>query len=353
MPGIRLMDQVRSRIRTLHYSRSTEKSYCYWIRYFIRYFNCRHPRDMGAREITIFLTFLATQRNVSASTQNQAFNALLFLYRKVLEIELNRIENVIRARVSRRIPVVLNRSEIQAVLRYLEQPYRLMACLMYGSGLRVMETLRLRIKDIDFDHKIILVRCGKGDKDRVTLLPDHAIPDIARCIRRARQIHERDLEDGFGEVEMPYALARKYPGEARSLGWQYLFMAAQLSIDPVSGREGRHHIYPTTIRRAIRQACRKAGIHKMASCHTLRHSFATHLLESGYDIRTVQELLGHKDVKTTQIYTHVLGRGANGVQSPLAGVIWPTGGTDIGKVTEMRGEYRVCGGVVPGEIARW
>jgi integron integrase len=232
------MDQVRNRIRTLHYSRSTEKTYCYWVRYFVRYFNYRHPSEMGAREISIFLTFLATQRHVAASTQNQAFNALLFLYRKVLEINLDQIENVVRAKRSRRIPVVLNRSEVQAVLRNLGQPYRLMSCLMYGSGLRVMEALRLRIKDIDFDHKIILVRSGKGDKDRVTLLPDNIIPDIERCIRRAKLIHERDLAEGFGEVEMPYALARKYPGEAKSLRWQYLFMADHRSIDPVSGREG-------------------------------------------------------------------------------------------------------------------
>ena len=311
------MDEVRDRIRVLHYSRSTEKNYCYWIRFYIRYFRYRHPKDMGAREISYFLTFLATERHVAASTQNQAFNALLFLYRKVLERPLDSIENVVRAKSGRRLPVVYSRAEVQAILRGLEQPYRLMACLMYGSGLRVMETLRLRIKDIDFEHKIIIVRSGKGDKDRITLLPEPSIADIQRRIEYVRTIHLQDLEEGFGEVEMPYALARKYPAEAKSLGWQYLFMAEQRSVDPRSGREGRHHFFASTIRRAVKRARMVAGISKMGSCHTFRHSFATHLLESGYDIRTVQELLGHSDVKTTQIYTHVLGRGANGVRSPL------------------------------------
>lgn len=317
MTEIRLLDRVRNTIRAMHYSRKTEHSYCYWIRFFIRFHKYRHPTELTAQDVSAFLTWLAVQRKVSASTQNQAFNAILFLYRRVLDHKLDKIDNVIRAKRSRRIPVVFSRQEVRSILSNMEQPYKLMASLMYGSGLRVMETLRLRLKDIDLDRLIILVRSGKGDKDRVTILPERLVPDVEVATRRVKAIHEQDLAEGFGEVQMPYALARKYPGQATSLYWQFLFAATQRSTDPASQREKRHHIFETTIRRAVSDAKLAAGIHKPGSCHTFRHSFATHLLEDGYDIRTVQELMGHRDVRTTQIYTHVLKRGGNAVRSPL------------------------------------
>ena len=317
MSEIRLMDRVRNTIRALHYSRKTEKSYCYWIRFFIRFHKYRHPTQLCARDISAFLTWLAVRRNVSASTQNQAFNAILFLYNRVLDHKLDKIENVIRAKRSRRIPVVFSRTEVRSILSHMEQPYRLMASLMYGSGLRVMETLRLRLKDIDLERLVLLVRSGKGDKDRVTILPEQLVPDIESAIKRVKAIHDQDIAEGFGEVKMPYALARKYPGQAFSLHWQFLFAANQRSTDPSSKREKRHHIFETTIRRAVNKAKIASGVQKPGSCHTFRHSFATHLLEDGYDIRTVQELMGHSDVRTTQIYTHVLKRGGNAVRSPL------------------------------------
>ncbi len=317
MTEIRLMDRVRHTVRALHYSRMTEKAYCYWIRFFIRFHRCRHPRELGARDVSAFLTWLAVQRKVSASTQNQALNAIVFLYNKVLDVKIDRIEDVIRAKRSRRLPVVFSRAEVAAILPKLQQPYRLMVGLMYGSGLRVMETLRLRIKDIDCERLAIVVRQGKGNKDRVTILPAALVSEIGLAVNRVRLIHEQDLAEGFGEVQMPYALARKYPGQARSLHWQFLFAANQRSPDPLSGRDKRHHIFETSVRRAVRQAMAAAGIEKHGNCHTFRHSFATHLLEDGYDIRTVQDLLGHKDVKTTQIYTHVRKRGGHAVRSPL------------------------------------
>jgi integron integrase len=317
MSQVRLMDRVRDTVRALHYSRKTEHSYCYWIRLFIRYHRMRHPSDMGAQEVSQFLTWLAVHRRVSAATQNQAFNAIVFLYRKVLDIQLEHIDNVIRAKQSRRIPVVFTRHEVAAILHQLEQPYRLMVSLMYGSGLRMMETLRLRLKDIDFDRRAILFREVKGNRDRVTVLPETLIPGIERAIRRVSGLHETDLDEGYGEVQMPYALARKYPDQAYSLHWQFLFAANKRSTDPVSGTKKRHHIYESTVQRAVKTALRSANIHKQGSCHTFRHSFATHSLEDGYDIRTVQDLMGHEDVKTTQIYTHVLNRGGNPVRSPL------------------------------------
>ena len=321
MSQARIMDRVRNTVRALHYSRKTEQAYCYWIRFFIRYHRLRHPTDMGAQEISQFLTWLAVERRVSAATQNQAFNAIVFLYRKVLDIQLDHIDNVVRARHSRRIPVVFTRHEVHAILGCLRQPYRLMVALMYGSGLRLMETLRLRLKDIDFDRQVLLVRESKGNKDRATILPEALIPDIQRSIRRVGKLHELDLEEGYGEVQMPWALARKYPAQASSLHWQFLFAANQRSRDPVSGKERRHHVYESTLQRAVKDAMRGANILKQGSCHTFRHSFATHLLEDGYDIRTVQDLMGHKDVKTTQIYTHVLKRGGNAVRSPLQALV--------------------------------
>lgn len=313
----KLLDRVRFTICALHYSRKTEQSYCYWIRYYIRYHRNQHPAKLDARHVSQFLTWLAVHRHVSSATQNQAFNAIVFLYNRVLEQPLERIENVIRAKYARRLPVVLSRAEVARILSHLEPPYRLMASLMYGSGLRLMETLRLRIKDIDHERLAILVRSGKGDKDRVTVLPERLCGDIGVAIERVEALHKLDLSEGFGEVQMPYALARKYPAQAASLHWQFVFAADRRSTDPVSGRVMRHHIYETSVQRAVKTAVMRADIRKPASCHTFRHSFATHLLEDGYDIRTIQELLGHSDVKTTQIYTHVLKRGGNAVRSPL------------------------------------
>jgi len=313
----RLLDQVRHTIRALRYSRKTEQAYCYWIRFYIRFHRNRHPNRLDHRHVSQFLTFLAVRRNVAAATQNQAFNAIMFLYNRVLGQPLQHIEDVIRAKRSRRIPVVLSRSEIRAIFEHLDQPYLLMACLMYGSGLRLMEMLRLRLKDIDTEHMAILVRAGKGNKDRVTILPGDVIDDIRVASQRVAALHQLDLSEGYGEVQMPYALARKYPNQAGSLHWQFLFAADRRSKDPLSGTIKRHHVYETSVQRAVKVAISRAGICKAASCHTFRHSFATHLLEDGYDIRTVQELMGHKDVKTTQIYTHVLKRGGNAVRSPL------------------------------------
>lgn len=317
MSKVRLMDRVVHTIRALHYSRKTEKTYCYWIRSFIRFHKYKHPTDMGAEQVSQYLTWLAVHRHVSSATQNIAFNSIIFLYRKVLDIQLDHIDNVVRAKRSRRIPVVFTRHEVALILKHAKQPYRLMIALMYGSGLRMMEVLRLRLKDIDFDRQAILVRSGKGDKDRVTILPENLHADIERAMRRTARLHELDLSEGFGEVQMPYALARKYPNQAVSLHWQFLFAAGKRSIDPVSHREKRYHIYETSLQRAVKAAMQAGGIQKHASCHTFRHSFATHLLDDGYDIRTVQDLMGHKDVKTTQIYTHVLKRGGNAVRSPI------------------------------------
>lgn len=317
MNKIRIMDQVRNTVRALHYSRKTEQAYCYWIRNFIRFHHYRHPLQMSANDISQYLTWLAVHKHVAASTQNQALNAIIFLYNRVLGKKLDNIENVIRAKRSQRIPVVFSRTEIQAIFSYLQEPYLLMCSLMYGSGLRLMEMLRLRLKDIDFERLAIVVRQGKGGKDRVTILPDSLPDGIKRAMQRVDMLHKQDIAEGFGEVQMPYALARKYPNQANSFHWQFLFAANRRSIDPVSNRERRHHVFESTIQRVVKQAMHKAGVQKHGSCHTFRHSFATHLLEDGYDIRTAQDLLGHKDVRTTQIYTHVLKRGGNAVRSPL------------------------------------
>lgn len=311
------LNEVRSVLRLKHMSRRTEASYVYYILDFIRFHGKRHPRDMGVGEIRAYLSHLATEANVAASTQNVALSALLFLYRQVLKVNLPDIENVERARRSRRVPIVFTRKEVEAILSHASGIHHLILSLLYGTGMRLFECLSLRVKDLDFERLEITIREGKGEKDRRTMLPRRLVPALHRQLGYARGLHQQDLEEGFGEVELPYALTRKYPHAAREWGWQYVFPAAHRSKDSRTGRVGRHHLLEHGVQRAMKKALREAGIHKHASVHTLRHSFATHLLEDGYDIRTVQELLGHKDVKTTMIYTHVLGRGGKGVRSPL------------------------------------
>ena len=320
-PKKKLLDQLRDVLRLKHYSYRTEEAYVDWARRFILFHNKRHPAEMGAPEIRAFLLHLVNERHVAASTQNQALSAILFLYREVLKKE---VEPILPSRAKRpeRLPTVLSRDEVRRLLEQLTGTRKLMAQLLYGSGLRLMECVRLRIKDLDFEYRTITVRDGKGAKDRVVPLPDTVIPALHRQVERVRLLHEEDLAEGAGEVHLPYALAEKYPGASRELAWQYLFPASRRSYDPRKPvREGpptyRHHIDPSGLQRAIRRAAPKAGIEKRVTAHTLRHSFATHLLEAGYDIRTVQELLGHKDVRTTMIYTHVLQRGGLAVKSPL------------------------------------
>ena len=312
----KLLDQMRDVIRAKHYSYRTEETYLDWVRRYIHFHQKRHPQEMGAPEIQAFLTHLAAHRKVSASTQNQALSAILFLYREVLRKE---IEPVLLSTAKRpeRLPTVLTRTEALCVIDQLNSRHKLMAQILYGSGLRLMECVRLRIKDIDFDYKTITVRDGKGEKNRVTPLPESVVPDLKRQIERARLLHEEDLASGCGEVYLPDALSLKYPNAARELNWQYIFPASKRSLDPRGGVERRHHLDSSGLQRAVKRAAQKAGIRKRVSCHTFRHSFATHLLQNGYDIRTVQELLGHKDVRTTMIYTHVLQRGGLAVKSPL------------------------------------
>ncbi len=312
-----LLDQVQDKIRTLHYSRRTGKSYTHWIRKFILFHNKRHPKEMGAREIERFLTYLATGRNVSPATQNQAFSAILFLYRHVLKIDLDRIQDVRRAKRTANLPVVLTREETRQVLDQLPQDQRLICALMYGSGLRLLECLRLRTKDIDFARREIIVRRGKGGKDRRTVLPDGLVNTLHSHLRKVRIQHEQDKKRNQGYVELPAALARKFPKASSSWLWQWVFPATRTYLHHETGERRRHHYHETALQRAVPKAALQAGIHKRVTCHTFRHCFATHLLENGYDIRTVQELLGHSDVSTTMIYTHVLNKGPNAVQSPL------------------------------------
>ncbi|MEM8995869.1 MAG: integron integrase [Acidobacteriota bacterium] len=312
----RLLDEVRAQLRVLHRSRRTEKSYVGWIRRYIRFHGTRHPKDMAEEEISAFLTHLADRRKVSASTQRQALCALIFLYREVLKIELGEID-ASKARRRRRLPVVLTVDEVRRLLGAAVDPAELVLRLLYGTGMRLLEGLRVRVKDLDFDRGLLIVREGKGSKDRVTMLPGTLHGRLRRQINHVREQHRRAVEKGYGGVELPDALARKYPGAQRELGWQYLFPAAHPSRDPRSGAYRRHHLHERSIQRACRKARTVAGIVKPASAHTLRHSFATHLLESGYDIRTIQELLGHSSVKTTMIYTHVVSQGGTGVRSPL------------------------------------
>jgi integron integrase len=313
----RLLARVREAIRARHYSLRTEKAYVAWIRRYVVFHGKRHPEGLGIPEITQFLSHLATAKRVSASTQNQAFCALLFLYRDVLGREVSGFETVVRAKPSVRIPLVLTREEVAAVLRHLRGSPWLMASLMYGAGLRLLECARLRVKDIDFTRGEISVRDGKGRKDRVTMLPDVLKEPLRSHLDRVRRQHLLDLRAGSGSVALPGALARKYPRAEWDWAWQWVFPATRFYRDAETGQERRHHLHETVLQRAFFTAVRAAGIAKPASCHTLRHSFATHLLERGYDLRTIQELLGHRDVSTTMIYTHVLNRGGRGVASPL------------------------------------
>ena len=315
------MRQVRDAIRVRHYSIRTEEAYLDWAKRFILFHGKRHPREMGEAEVGAFLTHLAVDRNVASSTQNQALNALVFLYKVVLERPLGNVSGIVRAKKPQRLPVVLTPGEVREVLRNLNGIPWMLACLMYGSGLRLMEGVRLRVMDLDFDHRAILVRNGKGAKDRVVTLADELIPVLKRHLETTRSIHKKDLADGFGAVYLPHALGRKYPNAPREWIWQYVFPSSKRSTDPRSGVARRHHFDESSVQKAVKRAVRTAEIHKKASCHSLRHSFATHLLERGMDIRTVQEQLGHKDVRTTQIYTHVIQRGGNAVVSPLGGVL--------------------------------
>jgi integron integrase len=312
----RLLDRVRDALRARHGSRRTEKSYVAWIRRFILFHGKRHPSEMGAVEVTQFLSSLAVQGNVAASTQNQALSALLFLYRHVLQVELPWLDDVVRAKRSGRLPVVLTREEVRAVIGQLQGPSKLTAILLYGAGLRLLECAHLRVKDVDFAANQVVVRAGKGDRDRVTMLPAVVKTDLARHLDLVKKQHETDLAHGAGWVELPWALARKYPNAGREWPWQWVFPATRFYVDRATGQRRRHHLHESVLQRAVKEAVRRAGIPKRATCHTFRHSFATHLLEDNHDIRTVQELLGHRDVSTTMIYTHVLNRGPAGVRSP-------------------------------------
>lgn len=313
----KLLDQVRHAIRTRHYSRRTEQAYVDWIRRYIVFHRVTHPAQMGASEISQFLTWLAVDRRVSASTQNQALSALLFLYKAVLAIEIAAIPAVVRARTPERLPVVLSREEISAILKQVTGTERLIVMVLYGSGVRLDECLNLRVKDLDFDRHQIVVRQGKGQKDRVTMLPAVAREGLTKHLADVRRLHERDLARGFGRVVLPFALDRKFPNAATDWRWQFVFPAGRICRTPRFGPPSRYHLHESVVQKAVAEAARLAGITKRVGPHTMRHSFATSLLEDGYDIRTVQELLGHRDVRTTMTYLHVMNRGALGVKSPM------------------------------------
>jgi len=333
-----LLDQVHDTIRRKYYSRRTEEAYVHWIKRFIYFTGKRHPATLGEPEVTAFLSYLAVKLHVAAATQNQALSALLFLYKEVLGQELGWLDGVQRATRPPRLPTVLTRDEVERVLASMVGTRWLLASLLYGAGLRVIECLRLRVKDVDLSYRQILVRDGKGEKDRVTMLPAKLIEPLRAHLERVRLLHARDLREGYGEVHLPYALARKYPRAGKEWCWQYVFPSKNRSADPDDGVIRRHHLDESVPQRAVKGAAGMAGINKHVNCHTLRHSFATHLLEAGYDIRTVQELLGHSDVSTTMIYTHVLNRGGRGVTSPL------DSGGGIGQppvAREETAEYRV------------
>lgn len=319
-PPPKFLDLLREALRVRHYSLRTEDAYLDWTRRFILFHGKRHPRDMGAVEVQAFLTHLAVERHVSASTQNQAKSALLFVYREFLHVDLPWLAEVVQAKRTPRLPVVLSPGEVRVLLDQMEGGMALVARLLYGTGLRLMEGLHLRVKDMDFEQREIIVRDGKGGKDRVTMLPDQLVVPLRRHLERVRALHEQDLAEGFGEVYLPDALAEKFKQAPRAWGWQWVFPSHQRSADPRTGLMRRHHLHPESVQKAVRLAARAGELHKPITPHVLRHSFATHLLAAGHDIRTIQELLGHKDVATTMIYTHVLNRGGRGVASPLDGL---------------------------------
>lgn len=317
MSTIKLLDQIKVKIRTNHLSIRTEQAYVSWIKRFILFHNKRHPTEMGEKEIEDFLTHLVIANNVSASTQNQALNAILFMYKEIFDRQINKLKGFKRSTKKIKIPAVLSQSEIHEFFNNISGNYKVMAGLMYGSGLRLMESVRLRVKDIDFNYNQIIVKNGKGNKDRITLLPNRYKEALQIQLKKVKAIHKQDLADGFGKVYLPNALDKKFPNAGKEWIWQYVFPATQISVDPRTGEKRRHHISESIVQKSVKIAAGKcAGINKIVSCHTLRHSFATHLLENGYDIRTVQELLGHSDLKTTMIYTHVLNKGGMAVKSP-------------------------------------
>lgn len=315
-----LLDDLRSKIRARHLSHRTEQAYASWAERFIRFHQGRHPARMRAPEIDAFLTYLSARRGVAASTHNQAASALLFLYREVLGIDVERPGRVVRARTPTRLPVVLTPTEVRSVIDRMQGTNCIIATLLYGSGMRLLECMRLRVKDIDFERREILIREGKGDRDRVTMLPEAVRAELGRHLQIVRDQHGQDLESGAGWVALPSALERKYPYAGREWAWQWVFPATRINRDSATGRRRRHHLHASCVQRAVKEAVRRSGISKRATCHTFRHSFATHLLEVGCDIRTVQELLGHRNVRTTMIYTHVLNRGGLGVRSPADSV---------------------------------
>lgn len=316
----KLLDQLRREIRMRHYSIRTERSYVDWVHRYILFHNKRHPLEMGPAEITAFLSYLATDLNVAASTQNQACCAIVFLYKRVLDKDLPALGEIVRAKKPARLPVVLSAEETASVLSGLSGLHRLMGDMLYGTGMRIVELIRLRVKDVDFNRRMITVRDGKGQKDRIAILPSELVPELKAHLEGCRSVHEQDLANGTGTVHLPFALARKYPNANKEWGWKYLFPAHKLSVDPRSGITQRHHIYESVLQKALKEATRASGVAKPVHAHTMRHSFATHLLEAGHDIRTVQKLLGHKDVRTTMIYTHVMENGICSVKSPLARV---------------------------------